>query len=387
LFALTCIAAPGYFLLPPRRSLKHVVDVSTPAHYRIIYGGLAFLAVTVVGSSALFMFRPLPASMSSLYLPVDEPSRLRVHRAILLLAGWFGPIAALFLLDPSSPTVTGSGEKQALITAGRGLEAPSDDEKGEVNDDCCDNQDGSDDDTVYDPPQIAARSRSMSIVAEDLSITQMLARPSAHLFLLTCTVVVGSGTMITNNMSQMVESLGFPHRATPACLSIFSVSQALARALTGYFSDSMWRRYQLPRTVFVTVSAALGMIGHFVLAVGDDRPLFVAGVILVGFSFGMMWPLMVLIVGDLYGKRYHGANYLLYDGFASAAGTLLLAKYVTQTVYENHIQPDTGNDITCYGKACFAGSHVVASLLCFVALLSAIATLTMTRQSYCPAPN
>jgi hypothetical protein len=386
-FAMTCIAAPGFFLLPSNRVLKHVVDVSTATHYRIIYSGLLFLAVTILGSSALFMFRPLPGSMSALYLPDDEPIQPRMHRAMLLLAGWFVPIVSLFFLEPLNSVNEASGEKQPLMVKGMQREPSRDIEDDDAHvddnndDEIGDDVDGDGDvDTVYDPPRISER--ALSIVVEDLSFTQMLLRPSAWLLLLSCTFVVGSGTMITNNMSQMVESLGFPRRATPACLSIFSVSQATARAVTGYVSDSVWKQRQVPRTVFVVISTAVGMAGHLVLAFGDDRPCFVSGVILVGISFGMMWPLMVLIVGDLYGKRYHGANYLFYDGVTSAMGTLLIAKYITQYVYESNL--DAEDEITCYGKSCFAASHASVALLCFVAFLSAIATMVMTRRNYRP---
>jgi MFS family permease len=142
----------------------------------------------------------------------------------------------------------------------------------------------------------------------------------------------------------------------------------------------MWKSRQSPRTLFVVISTAFGVTGHLVLAFGDDRPCFVIGVILVGISFGMIWPLMVLIVGDLYGKRCHGANYLFYDGFASAVGTLLISKYITQYVYESNIEAE--GEITCYGKSCFAESHAAAAVLCFVAFLSAVATMVLTRRSY-----
>ncbi len=48
------------------------------------------------------------------------------------------------------------------------------------------------------------------------------------------------------------------------------------------------------------------------------------GVTLAGLSFGMVWPLMVLITGEVFGIRHVGANYMWFDGMSSAVGNVLL---------------------------------------------------------------
>jgi hypothetical protein len=107
-------------------------------------------------------------------------------------------------------------------------------------------------------------------------------------------------------------------------------------------------------------------------------------VALSGAAFGMIWPLMVLIVGEVFGTANVGANYLFYDGFASALGTLLLSKFVAQSVYESHIDNNDENadGLTCYGQDCFRMSHMIVAGLSLSCVLSSIGVLQTTRQSY-----
>ena len=361
-FSILCIALPGIILLPTKQHMSHVVDVTTSKHFQVIYVGVAVLAITVLGSSVLSIFQPLSGS-ADLAGGLEEQN---ITRGIFLLLAWFGPIAVLFLLDPTRD-LSGSesiDEDKTLVDDPAGRErADAPHEASSLS------------------PSPARLNRASSILVEDLSLTQMLMHPTAWLFLCTCTILVGSGTMMTNNMGQMVESLLFPPDAAAACLSIFSVSQAFSRAATGFIADALWQRFQVPRTLLVVVATVFGMLGHLMLAVSDDRVSFVAGVLLAGIAFGMIWPLMVLIVGDLYGKRCHGANYMFYDGFASAVGTFLVAKCITQTVYESNIQGDNGGN-KCHGKSCFALSHFIVTFLCGLSFVFSTISYYLTRHYF-----
>ena len=96
------------------------------------------------------------------------------------------------------------------------------------------------------------------------------------------------GTMLTINMGQMVQSLGFPPRAASACLAVFSVAQAMARVASGAISESalQWNTKifgvsGVPRPAFLVLSCAFAVVGHFLLATSSDsRGIFVLGVVL-----------------------------------------------------------------------------------------------------------
>lgn len=60
----------------------------------------------------------------------------------------------------------------------------------------------------------------------------MLQTPSAWLMVWTTTILAGGGTVETNNLGQMVESLHFSDVVTPASMALFSVAQAAGRVAT-----------------------------------------------------------------------------------------------------------------------------------------------------------
>ena len=264
------------------------------------------------------------------------------------------------------------------------------------------------------------------------NLLQMLSTPTAWLMLWTTTILVGGGTVETNNLGQMVESLDFPDVVTPAALALFSVAQSLSRAVTGATSESAlnWNTRKctidngVPRPVFLIIASIAGFVAHGLLAVSTNLIPFVLGVFLSGIAFGMVWPLMVLIVGEVWGTAHVAANYMFFDGFTSAGGTLLLSKLVAQEVYERHIvasslvpptDVDTsaismekeealieaaenpvhgteldadidglivGDAVTCYGQDCFQMTHFVVSALSLLCVLTSVGTLYTTRHVY-----
>lgn len=158
---------------------------------------------------------------------------------------------------------------------------------------------------------------------QNFNLVQMLSEPSAWLMLWTCTMVVGSGTLQTNNIGEMVASRGFPERVAPACLALFSVSQATARVVTGAISEAAlnWKHhsrscfveYGIPRPFFLVIASAVACLAHLILSFASEISVFVSGSIFSGIAFGMVWPLLVLIVGEVFGLPNHGANYMFYE--------------------------------------------------------------------------
>lgn len=134
------------------------------------------------------------------------------------------------------------------------------------------------------------------------------------------------------------------------------------------------------------------MVAHTILAIATDQVLFVVGITLSGVAFGMVWPLMVLCVGEFFGTAHVGANYMFYDGLTSAAGTFLLSKVVAQKVYEEHIDDahasgggssSSGDDeVTCYGKECFQRTHIVIVLLSATCVVVGLLMQYKTRKVY-----
>jgi MFS family permease len=193
---------------------------------------------------------------------------------------------------------------------------------------------------------------------------------------------------MTNNMGQEVEALHFPARAVSGCLAMFSVAQSMSRVATG--ASSEWAstfktnlcgvHEGVPRPAFLIVASTFGVLAHTILAVGTSRTTFVIGVVVSGIAFGMVWPLMVLIIGEVFGTVNHGANYMFFDGFTSAIGTLLISNFLASAVYESNVKDE--NDISCYGKGCFQQTHVIIAGLCCSCLVTSLGVLLKTSDVY-----
>jgi hypothetical protein len=90
--------------------------------------------------------------------------------------------------------------------------------------------------------------------------------------------------------------------------------------------------------------------------------------------------MQVLIVGEVFGTANMGANYMFFDGLSSAFGTLILSKFVTQIVYEGHIESQGSR--TCYGQQCFLYTHIVIAVLSFTCVLASYWFYRSTRHAY-----
>ena len=192
-----------------------------------------------------------------------------------------------------------------------------------------------------------------------------------------------------DKMGEMVESLGFPDAVSPATVAIFSVSQAAARIITGIVSEAAlkWntRSFGLergvPRPFFLVIASAIAFFSHMILAGATSQWTFVFACTLSGLAFGMAWPLMVLICGDVFGTRHAGANYMMYDGSTKALGTIFLSQYVAGNVYEAHVDRDV-DAFSCYGPSCFRETHLTVAALALTGVVASLTLMHTSRHAY-----
>jgi hypothetical protein len=375
--ALLTIVLPAATLIPrSQHELDRIVPVATEMHYRTIYVGLAVLAVLVVGTNAAFLF--LPHSHSSKHsTTATDPSGAEEEegpnylRGLIVLLAWLVPILSLAYI-PYNVVAESENDTETIHILESQRSTPS---------------------STCKSPLSSTRSQSRTLAPEhDYSLTEMLQTTTAWNFLFTCTVLVGSGTIMTNNMGQMVSSRGLPARTTAACLSMFSVAQSFARVFGGSISEyaSTWNvggiwNAGVPRPSFLLLACVLGAAAHATLAGAMEQGTFVIGVVLSGFCFGLVWPLMVLMVGEIFGTTNHGANYMFFDGFTSAVGTLILSGFMASVVYESNIdRTENPDEITCYGVQCYQLTHLITAGLCLVSLFTSVGVMALTKNLYNP---
>lgn len=419
---------PALLLLPSKREMDRILqstptlklDQTTALHLRVVYGGLVVLALIVVGTSlASLMEDKYYEIVGSEVMDIPETTQ-HYGRAILILFAWIGPIMTLLFLPTKStklhdgPSHQNENDNPELVESlcYTSSSEDEDDEEGlcRLPEQKPLIKNASSSALAYGAEITAsvqatgprgllgqkALTVTMRQEVPDLTLQQMLQTLPAWLFVWISIIKVGGGTMITNNMGQMVESLYFPlSTTTPAALALFSVAQGVSRVVTGAVSDAAlsWNRHQtlhwgggtynlrgVPRPAFLVVSCLGGVVAHIFLSLTTSRGYFLLGVCFAGAAFGMIWPLMVLIVGEVFGTANMGANYMFFDGLSSALGTLLLSKFVTQEVYERHL-PDE-QQRTCYGQDCFFGAHIIVAVLSFTAVAASYWFYHTTRHVY-----
>lgn len=422
-FFITAATVPSWIVLPSKYNERTVPDVLTPLHFHVLYTSLVVLAVLIITKSLHDLYEEAATHHhggGDDIKDADDDSQNYMMAGLILLV-WIGPIVALLFLpqrtdfvsvevitddDGDGPSVDREDEQReqtesllfhtAATTGDHGDDLPSSPNlKVSTN-----NSDPgyretvvpADEDDSEEEVSVALPVPRQNDKSDERNLFQMMQSSSAWLLLWTCTVLVGGGTVETNNLGQMVESLGFSSIVTPAALALFSVAQSGGRVITGAASEAALQYDTerccvdrgVPRPFFFVVASAAGVVAHTILALATDEVSFVIGITLSGVAFGMVWPLMVLCVGEIFGKAHFGANYMFFDGFTSAAGTFLLSKMVAQRVYEGHIDPRNGNNdgVTCYGQRCFQQTHIIIVVLSMTCLVTSAVTQYKTRKVY-----
>mmetsp|Transcript_2559 Transcript_2559/g.3893 ORF Transcript_2559/g.3893 Transcript_2559/m.3893 type:complete len:642 (+) Transcript_2559:121-2046(+) len=372
-----------------------VVDDLSDHHLNTMYLGLMGLGVLVVGQS-----------VASLYQEDDEKDGLDFVQFFLLLGIWMGPICSLLIhprLLSSAPTSSKqtinadeeiplkSDKSQQIPFSGSTAAVPFSNEGTSID---SYNEIDKKTDNVPDPPDETILVVNATPVGsgtlqpkKQYELFEMLSTYEAWLLLWTCTILTGGGTLMTNNMAQMSESLSLHDNVTPAALALFCAAQAFSRVATGVVSDACLQRYNWARPYFLVLASIATCIAHLVLAFAIHEISFVIGVVLAGIAFGMIWPLVVLIVGELFGTRHIGANYMFYDGFDSAIGTLLISMFIAGYVYEQHLEAGK-DETTCYGKQCFQITHLAVAALSIICILTSLCLMKtkIAKRAYAQNP-
>mmetsp|Transcript_11863 Transcript_11863/g.16852 ORF Transcript_11863/g.16852 Transcript_11863/m.16852 type:complete len:538 (-) Transcript_11863:2309-3922(-) len=460
-----------------QQSQQEIIDCTNYKHFRLIYAGLIALGAIVVGSSLSFLF------FGNDVKDDDDGNYSHTHNnlniinkwknylmAFSIVAIWFGPILCLRFIpiydNNNNNLTTTFTNKPDLVNDDTYDKSYEDDDHYNYNDHDDHGHEihielvktsthSQGDDTLSSKEQKCLISHSktshnhkssfasssipptsssssshssptpsscLSYQVQELNTFQMLQTLPAQLLFWTCFILTGGGTVMTNNIGQMVESLHLPTIVASASLALFSAAQAFARVATGALSEMALQKFNLPRPAFLIFASLSGVLAHVLLAFAVTRTFFVLGVILSGIAFGMIWPLIVLVVGELFGNSHMGSNYMFYDGGTSAVGTLLLSKYVAQYVYEKTLEEQllrddyelgddddnddyythdtmmggqtsgfaggeggsgvSGDGLTCYGSACFEATHHIVAILSITCVLSSVALMIVTRDSY-----
>ncbi|KAI5069868.1 hypothetical protein GOP47_0016169 [Adiantum capillus-veneris] len=239
---------------------------------------------------------------------------------------------------------------------------------------------------------------------EDFSIPHALL--SLDIWILFFAVTCGVGTTLTaiDNMGQIGESLGYSKVGISTFVSLISIWNFLGRVISGFGSELLLRRYNIPRPLVLTVVLAFSCVSHILIAFPSKGTLYIASVI-VGLCFGAQWPIMFAVISELFGLKHYATLYNV-AAIASPVGSYFLNVKVAGYLYDrethrqymrmallNTIHVDTmapapapamvrGGSAACMGPECFRLTFVIMTIVCGCGSLVSLWLVLRTRKFY-----
>jgi len=191
----------------------------------------------------------------------------------------------------------------------------------------------------------------------------MLTFPEAYM-LWFCTLSLQSGGLFLSASLGSILAARDDCRVAPGtAVTIFSCFQGFARLVTGSFSNKLMHS-GLPRTCSFPMMLLVMATAHAVFMLPGDIAVYV-GTALCGWAFGACYPLLVLVVGEIWGEERIASNYMIFDGTPGAVGSLVFARVLPSAMVKAHADPDG----VCRGDHCFFDVHAVilsCQALCFI---------------------
>ncbi|KAL9276304.1 hypothetical protein ACSQ67_026152 [Phaseolus vulgaris] len=224
---------------------------------------------------------------------------------------------------------------------------------------------------------------------EDHTILQALV--SIDMLLLLTSSFVGYGTNVTvvDNLGQIGKSLGYTGNTVKSFVSLVSIWNYSGRVLSGLVSDTLLRKYKVPRPMLLVFSHFLTCIGHLLTVFPKPGSVYFASVI-IGFAFGVLLPMLYALVSELFGLKHFSTlqNCVL---MVIPIGSYVLNVRVTGFLYDQEAKNQLkrsgkerlqGTELTCIGTECYKHSLIIMACLSFLAGLTSLIFVARTSKFY-----
>ncbi|KAK9836313.1 hypothetical protein WJX81_004629 [Elliptochloris bilobata] len=197
----------------------------------------------------------------------------------------------------------------------------------------------------------------------DLTPLQCLRCLDFWLLFFACTIGMGSGLVLLNNLGQLVAALGGT-QGPAVYVSLFSIMNCAGRIAFGYIPERMLHERGTPRPLFL-VGAGLGTAAIAALAAFADLRALYPITILAGAAFGAHWSLMPALTSELFGLRHFASNYSLVQ-FAPAVGSFGMATKLAGYLYDREAgveAEEEGEERTCIGVHCYRAAFLSRAII------------------------
>ncbi|KAL2328552.1 hypothetical protein Fmac_021979 [Flemingia macrophylla] len=224
---------------------------------------------------------------------------------------------------------------------------------------------------------------------EDHTILQALLSVDMMLVLVSSFAGYGTNVSVVDNLGQIGKSLGYTGNTVRSFVSLVSIWNYFGRVLAGFLSEILMQKYKVPRPMVLVFSHFITCIGHLLIIFPTPGSVYFASVI-IGFSFGVIWPMFYAIVSELFGLKY----------FATLQNCVLmiipLASYVlnvrvTGILYDKEARNQLkrngqewvkGTELACVGTNCYKLSIIIMTCVSFFAAITSFILAMRTRKFY-----
>ncbi|XP_075662551.1 protein NUCLEAR FUSION DEFECTIVE 4-like [Castanea sativa] len=227
-----------------------------------------------------------------------------------------------------------------------------------------------------DQANVALDDKSM-FDEEGMNLLQAMRTVNFWLLFIAMVCGMGSTQAVLNNLSQIGQSLNYTTVEVNNFFSLWSIWNCLSRVGVGYLSDYLLHTRGLARPLLMTITLAMIVVGHIVIASGFPGALYV-GSIIMGICDGSQWSLMPTITSDLFGVKHLGTIFNTI-GIASPIGSYIFSVRVIGYIYDKEA---SGEDHSCVGARCFLLSLFIMAFLAFLGFLFVIALFQRTKRFY-----
>ncbi|GLU12863.1 hypothetical protein SLE2022_295210 [Rubroshorea leprosula] len=224
---------------------------------------------------------------------------------------------------------------------------------------------------------------------EDYTILQALFSIDMLILFLASICGIGGALTAINNLGQIGASQGYTKQSISTFVSLVSIWSFLGRVISGFASDIILAKYKFPRPLLLTFIMLLSCLGHLLIALNVPDGLYVASLI-IGFCFGAQFPLILVIISELFGLKYYSTLYN-FAGVASPIGCYVLNVKVVGNLYDDEtrkkmavlgITRKPGQDLNCAGTDCFKLPFIIITGTALFGALVTFFLVFRTRKFY-----
>ena len=184
--------------------------------------------------------------------------------------------------------------------------------------------DASDASAVGVSSTLVAPARCMAESTRQYTLCEMVRTVDAWLLWSVGLVQIGAGAVCTTNLAFIIQAARAPAHLVTSTGTTFGTGNLLGRLITPVASDVLLVRHGLPRPWLLLLLCLTQALGHFGLLLAAtpgveaggaaQQALLVSGAGMSGLAFGAMWPSLVILASELFGRSHLQTNYMFFDG-------------------------------------------------------------------------